>query len=110
MLIMVLVYVLGCLMDGTSMIFMTVPLLLPLITAMEIDLIWFGVILTILIEVAQITPPVGLNLYVLKGIAGTEVSLNEIVINCTPYFIMYLLLVLMVLIYPNLALWLPSRM
>jgi len=111
MFIMILVYlVLGCLMDGTSMIFMTVPLLMPMITAMGIDLIWFGIVLTILIEIAQITPPVGLNLYVLKGIAGDDVSFNEIVWSVIPYFFLYMLLIVVLMIVPDLATWLPNHM
>lgn len=108
-LIIIVVYlILGCLLDGVSMIFLTIPILLPIITAMDINLIWFGVILTILIEIAQITPPVGLNLYVLQGITGGK--LGDVVHGVWPYFILYFALIVLIIIFPDLALWLPEQM
>src|SRR5699024_2513982 len=70
LIIMTLIYlVLGALMDGISMIYLTLPILFPIIVELGIDPIWFGVYLVILIEIAQITPPVGLNIFVLQGIS-----------------------------------------
>ena len=68
--LVVLYLVLGCFVDGISMIYMTLPVLLPVVKAFGFDLIWFGVILTVLIELGQITPPVGLNLFTIHAISG----------------------------------------
>ena len=103
-----LYFVLGCLMDGISMIYLTMPLFFPIIESMGIDKIWFGVFIVILIELAQITPPVGLNLFVLQGISGEPIE--KIVEGCIPYFFILLLSILIFTVWPNLVLWLPSRM
>ena len=68
--LVVLYMVLGCFVDGISMIYMTLPVLLPVIKAFNFDIVWFGIILTILIELGQITPPVGLNLFTIHAISG----------------------------------------
>jgi tripartite ATP-independent transporter DctM subunit len=109
-LIIVVYLILGCIMDGTSMLFLTVPILLPILDGMNIDLIWFGLIVTIMVELGQITPPVGLNLYVLKGISGTDIEFGQICRASIPYCVMYLMLVLLIMVFPVLALWLPGTM
>ena len=76
---------LGCLFDGVSMIVLTLPIIFPTIKALGFDPIWFGVVLTILIETAQITPPVGFNLYVLQNISGIPIS--TITIATIPFFL-----------------------
>ncbi|MFV0298778.1 MAG: TRAP transporter large permease, partial [Hyphomicrobiaceae bacterium] len=91
--LVVLYIALGCFVDGISMIYMTLPVLLPLVKAFEFDLIWFGVILTILIELGQITPPVGLNLFTIHAISGGY-SFTEVVKGATPYVVLMLLMVL----------------
>jgi len=109
--IIVIIYlILGCIMDGLSMIFLTLPILFPLIQAMGFDAIWFGIVLVILIEIAQITPPVGVNLFVLQGISGKGTSLGKIVKGNIPYFFLYLLLLIIVMVFPKFVLWLPSTM
>ncbi|MCR4443154.1 MAG: TRAP transporter large permease subunit [Peptococcaceae bacterium] len=108
--IIIIVYlVLGCLIDGLSMIFLTIPILWPMIKAMGINPVWFAVILVILIEIAQITPPVGLNIYVLHGISGRG-SISEVIKGIAPFTLLYMLVVLLVIMFPALALWLPSNM
>jgi tripartite ATP-independent transporter DctM subunit len=102
--------VLGCLIDGTSMIFLTIPLLLPILTSLNMDLVWFGVILTILIEIAQITPPVGMNLYVLHGIAGHGITFGKVCKSVLPYLFMYLALAVAIMIFPQIAVWFPYSM
>ncbi len=107
--IIILYSILGCLMDSIGMIVITVPLLHPTLIAYGVDTIWFGVLLVLLIELGQITPPFGINLFVIRGIwkGGT---LEEVTIGSVPfYFIMYLMMAILFL-YPELALWLPSRM
>jgi len=99
---------LGCLFDGISMMVLTLPILYPLVLEMGFDGLWFGVMVVILIEVAQITPPVGFNLYVLKNMSGWPIE--KIVRSTIPFFILMLLGVIVVTIFPDIATWLPSIM
>lgn len=104
----VLMYVvLGCLIDSVGMIVLTVPLLTPALAAMGFDLIWFGVLLVVLVELGQITPPFGINLFIIDGIAGRGVA--EIVRGVLPFHGLVLLLVLLIILFPPLATWLPSQ-
>ena len=98
----------GCLFDGVSMMVLTLPIIFPLICKLGFDPIWFGVLLTVVIETAQITPPVGMNLYVLQTISGEEIE--TIVRNAIPFFLILVLGVVIVMRFPNLVLWLPSLM
>lgn len=110
-LILCLIYfVLGCLMDGTSIVYLTIPVLFPLITGIGFDPIWFGVVLVVLTEVAMLTPPVGMNLFVLLGITGKSASFKDVVMGNLPYVFIYFLLVALLYIFPDLATWLPSTM
>lgn len=107
--LIVLYLVLGCFVDGISMIYMTLPVLLPLIKSFGFDLIWFGIVLTILIELGQITPPVGLNLFTIHAISGGA-SFSEVVKGSVPYVVLMLLMVILLAVFPALALWLPTTM
>jgi len=107
--ILCLIYVgLGCLFDGVSMMVLTLPIIYPMIIVMGFNGIWFGVLLTVLIETAQITPPVGFNLYVLQTISGR--SIGMITRNTIPFFFCLLLGVVILIIFPDLALILPNAM
>src|SRR5699024_1469741 len=109
--IIIIIYlILGCLIDGLSLMFLTIPILWPLIDAMGFDGIWFGILLVILIEISQITPPVGMNLFVLQGISDDENSLPDIIKGNLPYFFLYLLLAVIIILFPELVMWLPSKM
>jgi len=99
---------LGCLFDGVSMIVLTMPIIYPVIQALGFSGIWFGVWLTILIEIAQITPPVGFNLYVLQTISGQ--SIERIVRNTIPFFFLLLLGAFIITLFPQIVLWLPNMM
>ena len=104
----VLFTVLGCLVESLGMIVITVPLLYPVLLKYGIDPIWFGVILVVFIELGQISPPIGINLFVIQSL--WDRSLAEVVKGTIPFhLIMFLLLVLLVL-FPGLALWLPNQM
>jgi tripartite ATP-independent transporter DctM subunit len=107
--LVVLYLVLGCFVDGVSMIYMTLPVLLPVVKAFGFDLIWFGVILTVLIELGQITPPVGLNLFTIHAISGGA-KFSEVAAGSAPYVALMLLVVLMLCLWPEIALWLPTTM
>lgn len=100
--------ILGCLLDGFSMIVMSLPIALPLIKAAGFDPIWFGIYLVVMIEVAQITPPVGFNLFVINGLTGD--SLFKIAKYALPSFIIMMTFTALITIYPNLVLMLPRLM
>lgn len=101
--------ILGMFVDSISMIVMTVPIVLPSIIALGWDPIWFAVPLTICIEMGLITPPVGMNLYVLHGISG-ETAMSKIVIGVIPFFITMMIVLAIVSVFPQISLWLPSVM
>jgi len=107
--IVVLYIFLGCFIDGISMIYMTLPVLLPLIQAFGFDLVWFGIVLTILIELGQITPPVGLNLFTIHAISGGA-SFADVAKGSVPYVLLMLIMILLLALMPDLALWLPNTM
>ena len=99
---------LGCFLDGISMVVLTIGVLLPTVQAAGFDLIWFGVFTVLLVELAQITPPVGLNLFVLQGL--TRHDLTYVARTATPMFLMMLVAALLSYYFQDLILWLPSRM
>ena len=100
--------ILGCLVDSIGMIVMTVPLLLPILVAYKVVLIWFGVILVVVVELGQITPPVGINLFVVDSIA--KAGIGPVIRGVVPYFYIFGIFLLLLLIFPQLATWLPANM
>jgi tripartite ATP-independent transporter DctM subunit len=100
--------VLGCFLDGISMVVLTMGVILPTIQAAGIDPLWFGIFIVIVVEMAQITPPVGFNLFVLQGMTGKEIS--YIARAALPYFFVMLLAVLLLYAFPQIVTWLPSQM
>jgi C4-dicarboxylate transporter DctM subunit len=110
MLCMVGVYLLGgCVMDGMALIMLTTPIFFPVIIALGYDPIWFGVIVVLIIEMAVITPPVGINVFVIKGIAK-DVPLETIFKGIVPFLLAEILMVIILLIWPEIALYLPNLM
>ena len=99
---------LGCLVDGFSMIVMTAPLVLPLIEAAKFDPVWFGIYLVVIIELAQVTPPVGFNLFVISGLSNDD--LFKIAKAAFPFFFIMLLATMLLTVFPEIALYLPSKM
>ena len=109
LLIVVAIYVLlGCLFDGLSLMIMTLPIVFPLLTGLGFDAIWLGVLITIMIEIGQVTPPVGLNLSVLVAITEDEVGLGRAAIAAMPYWLLLLAGVVLLTLFPQLALVLPD--
>jgi len=100
--------VLGCFLDGISMVVLTTSIIIPLVTKSGFDLIWFGIYVVLVVEMAQITPPVGFNLYVLQGMTGRNIF--AIAAYTLPLFVLMCLAVVLVAAFPGLALWLPSTM
>jgi tripartite ATP-independent transporter DctM subunit len=110
LLLIVAMYIfLGMIMDGISTLVLTLPLVFPVITSLGFDAVWFGVLLTIIVEIGLITPPVGFNCYVLRSIA-TEVPLAEIFRGVAPFVVMSLAAIGLLIAFPQIALWLPSQL
>jgi C4-dicarboxylate transporter DctM subunit len=106
LLINLLLFLLGMFMDAAAITILTVPLLFPVISALGFNPIWFGVVMAINLELALVTPPVGLNIFVLKAVAG--VSMREAILGTLPYAALLLVCLVIVMLFPQIALWLPS--
>lgn len=106
--LVVMYAVLGCLVESIGMLVITVPLLFPVMLQYGIDLVWFGVVLVLLIELGQITPPLGINLFVIQGISRSE--LGDVVRGAIPYYLIILAFVALLALVPEIALWLPNNM
>ena len=100
--------ILGCLLDGFSIVVMTLPIALPMVTAAGFDPIWFGIYLILMVEVSQITPPVGFNLFVIQGL--TDEPIVKVAKYALPFFFLMLLTTAILTIFPNIALFLPNLM
>ena len=113
--LVVLYLVLGTFMDGFAMMVTTIPVILPMLKAQNIDLVWFGVIAVMLTEAALISPPEGLNLYVIQafrkpGVEGTRGTIMDVYLGVTPFFVLMMLGIALVIAFPQLAVWLPNTM
>jgi tripartite ATP-independent transporter DctM subunit len=100
--------VLGCFLDGISTVVLTMGVLLPTVQAAGIDLIWFGIFVVVVVEMAQITPPVGFNLFVLQGM--TRKDIIYIARVTLPFFFLMCAMVLLLWFFPGIAVWLPGKM
>ncbi len=104
----VIYLLLGMAIDGISMIVLTTSIVLPMVEAAGFDLIWFGIFIVILVEIAQITPPVGFNLFVLQTMSGRDA--NFVALASLPFFVLMLLAIGVVVAFPQIALWLPDAL
>jgi C4-dicarboxylate transporter, DctM subunit len=100
--------VLGCFLDGISSVVLTMAVVEPMIRLAGIDLIWFGIFIVVVVEMAQITPPIGFNLFVLQAMTGHEI--NYIARTAIPFFLLMCLMVVLLVLFPELATWLPETM
>jgi len=100
--------ILGCFLDGISSIVLTMAVVEPIARQAGFDMIWFGIFLTIVVEIAQITPPIGFNLFVLQGMTGRD--MDFIAKAALPMFALMVLAVIIISIFPGIATWLPSMM
>ena len=108
LLILILIYlVLGCIMDSLAMVMLTVPIFLPIMTALDFNTIWYGVLCIMVMEMGLITPPVGMNVYIVAGVAK-DVPLMSIFKGVFPMVIGMCVAVVIVCCFPGLSLWLPS--
>lgn len=117
LLIIVFYFVLGMFMEAFSMTVATIPIIVPLLTALNVDLVWFGVIVVIMTELALISPPVGLNLFVLQSLRERVMegrdetkkgSMLDVYIGVLPFLVMQVVTLVLVMVFPQIALWLPS--
>lgn len=100
--------VLGCFLDGISMVVLTMGVILPTVEAAGIDLLWFGIFVVLVVEMAQITPPVGFNLFMLQGMTGRQIT--WIARQAMPSFLLMCVAVLLIWYFPGLVTWLPQQM
>ena len=107
LLLIYLIYIfLGCFIDGLSAMVLTMATVLPIISGMGFDIIWFGVVLTVLIEVGMLTPPMGINLFVIHGISGRD--LMEVIKGSVPFFLIMLMGIALFTVFPSIILFLPD--
>ena len=108
--VIVFYIILGMFLEPVSMTFITLPTIFPLMAAAGFDLIWFGVVYTITMEIAVLTPPVGLNLYVIQAISRDQVTIGDVIMGCLPFIGAMVLLIAILIAAPDVALWLPDQM
>ena len=105
LLVMAMIFVMGMFFESIAIILITTPILLPTMIALDIDLVWYGVLLMINLELAMITPPVGMNLFVIKGIS--DAPLSDVVLGAFPYVLLMIVGLALLILMPGLATWLP---
>ena len=102
--------VLGTFMEELSMIITTIPVLLPMLKTLQIDLVWFGVIVVILVQAAMISPPVGVNLFILHGLrnrlSGRNLPISDVFIGVMPFFLAMIVTLVLIIAFPQIAMWL----
>jgi TRAP-type C4-dicarboxylate transport system permease large subunit len=107
-LVLTIIYILlGTALDGISMIALTTVTVLPMVQAAGFDLVWFGIFIVLLVEIAEVTPPVGFNLFVLQSMTGKDS--NYIAKVSLPFFAMMVVAVVLITIWPELVTWLPDQ-
>jgi tripartite ATP-independent transporter DctM subunit len=106
--LMIFYIILGCFLDGISMVVLTMGVILPTVEKAGIDLVWFGIFIVLVVEMAQITPPVGFNLFVLQGMTGRQIT--WIARNALPMFYLMIVATLLLYFFPSLVTFLPHQM
>jgi len=101
---------LGTFMEGISMVITTIPLLFPVVVALGYDPIWFGVVITMLVEIAMISPPDGTVLYVLQGMRRQPGPITDVFVGVMPFLLVYMFAILVLMVFPAIALWLPAQL
>jgi len=108
--IYLLYLILGCVFDGISMQVMTLPFIFPIIVQLGFDPVWFGVIMCLLVEVGMVTPPVGMNLFIVQAVAGKQTALSTIFRGSAPFLGCCVVVLILLTIFPGLATWLPKAL
>ena len=99
----------GMFLDDTAMLVIVAPLYVPMVGQLGFDLIWYGVLYTITCQIAYMTPPFGYNLFLMKAMAPKEVTLTDIYRSVTPFVLIMMVGLTLVIVFPQLALWLPEH-
>ena len=105
----IILLIMGCLLDPMAIMVIVLPIIFPIVTQLGFDPVWFGIVVTINVEMGMITPPVGLNLFILKG-SVPGIKMNDIVGGALPFLLLLLLGLTIIMVFPPLATWLPGRM
>ena len=100
---------LGCLLDPSAILVLVVPLVFPVITKLGFDPVWFGVVMTLNVEIGMVTPPVGLNLFILKSI-DKSLDISMVVKGALPFVLVLMACLVILIIFPQISLWLPNLM
>lgn len=108
--LVVFYFILGMFMDVLSMMVATIPITFPIVTAVGVDPVWFGIFIVLMCELGLITPPVGMNLFVVHGIRPDNGGIRDAMLGAVPYVVIMLLFTLLLIAVPDLAVWLPSHM
>jgi len=98
----------GTFLDDTAMLVIVAPLYVPLVDALGFNLIWYGILYTITTQIAYMTPPFGYNLFLMRAMAPSEVSLRDIYASITPFVLIMVGALALVMMFPGIALWLPE--
>jgi TRAP-type C4-dicarboxylate transport system permease large subunit len=105
--ILVFYIILGCVLDAVAIILVTVPVFLPVVTAMGYDSVWYGILMVVVVEIGLITPPVGLNIFVIRA-QLPDIELTTVFKGIMPFLVADFVLIALLLIFPQIALWLPG--
>ena len=108
MAVIVFYLILGCFMETLSMLITTAPIITPIIIGLGYDPVWFGILLMVMLETALITPPIGVNLYVVQGVRGRG-SMNDIMVGIIPFVLTMFVMLALLVAFPDIALWLPNQ-
>jgi len=108
--IVILLIVLGTVLDSSSILLITIPLLIPIVKPLGFDLIWFGIVSVVAVEMGLLTPPFGMVVYAMKAVLVSEASLEDIFRGSFPFLIMIAIFLIIVILFPPLSTWLPSLM
>jgi C4-dicarboxylate transporter, DctM subunit len=110
LLLIVFYVILGMFMDAMSMLVLTVPIAVPMVTVLGVDPIWFGIFVVVMCEIALITPPMGMNLFVVQGVRRTGGSFGDVIWGTFPFVIIMIAFAIMLIVWPDIALFLPRSM
>ncbi len=110
LLLVVFYLILGMFMDAMSMLVLTVPIAIPMVVAVGVDPVWFGIFIVVMCEIALITPPLGMNLFVVQGVRKDGGSFNDVIIGSLPYVFVMLAFTLLIILWPEIVTWLPNLM
>lgn len=107
---MIIIFVLGMFMDSTPIVIITMPIFMPIVRALEFDPLWFGLVVTVNLLLGFLTPPFGLSMFYFKGIGHEDVSMLDLYKGCLPFVAIMVIALILCIVFPGLATWLPNRM